>query len=133
MTKTGEEAASFNLGAPVQAIVFSENGFWFAATAKGQTTVTIFDLRKEGDAAQVKVLDIGSAVQSLAWDYSQQFLATAGPAGVTVQQYSKGSKSWSEPLRAAVSAVDVKWAANANKLVAVNADGVISVLAAKES
>ncbi|KAI0844850.1 Prp19-domain-containing protein [Daldinia vernicosa] len=133
MTKTGEEAASFHLGAPVQAITFSENGFWFAATAKGQTTVTIFDLRKEGEAAQVKVLDIGSAVQALAWDYSQQFLATAGPAGVTVQQYSKSSKSWSEPLRAAVSAVSVKWAANANKLVAVNGDGVISVLAAKES
>ncbi|OTB07905.1 hypothetical protein M426DRAFT_317412 [Hypoxylon sp. CI-4A] len=133
MTKTGDEAASFSLGAPVQAVTFSENGFWFAATAKGQTTVTIFDLRKEGAAAQVKVLDIGNAVQSLAWDYSQQFLATAGPAGVTVQQYSKGSKSWSEPFRAAVSSVDVKWAANASKLVAVNVDGVISVLAAKES
>ncbi|KAI1402896.1 Prp19-domain-containing protein [Hypoxylon fuscum] len=133
MTKTGEEAAAFPLGAPVQAITFSENGFWFAATAKGQTTVTIFDLRKEGAAAQAKVLDIGSAVQSLAWDYSQQFLATAGPAGVTVQQYSKTSKSWSEPLRAAVSAVDVQWAANASKLTAVNGDGVISVLAPKES
>ncbi|KAI1102909.1 Prp19-domain-containing protein [Jackrogersella minutella] len=133
MTKTGEEAASFPLGAPVQAIAFSENGFWFAATAKGQTTVTIFDLRKEGDAAQVKVLDTGSAVQNLAWDYSQQFLATAGPSGVTVQQYSKSSKSWSEPLRAAVSAVDVQWTANASKLIAVNRDGVVSVLTATES
>ncbi|KAI0594862.1 cell cycle control protein [Biscogniauxia sp. FL1348] len=132
MTKTGEEAAAFSLGAPVQSITFSENGFWFAATAKGQTTVTIFDLRKEGEAAQVKVLDVGSMVQSLAWDYSQQFLATAGPSGVTVQQYSKGSKSWSEPLRAAVSAVDVKWASNASKLVAVNGEGVVSVLSAKE-
>ncbi|KAI1636294.1 cell cycle control protein [Biscogniauxia mediterranea] len=132
MTKTGEEAAAFTLGAPVQSIAFSENGFWFAATAKGQTTVTIFDLRKEGEAAQVKVLDVGSVVQSLAWDYSQQFLATAGPSGVTVQQYSKGSKSWSEPLRAAVSAVDVKWATNASKLVAVNGEGVVSVLGAKE-
>ncbi|KAI0481255.1 Prp19-domain-containing protein [Xylariaceae sp. FL0804] len=130
MTKTGEEAATFVLGAPVQAIAFSENGFWFAATAKGQTTVTIFDLRKEGDAAQVKVLEVGGAVQRLAWDYSQQFLATAGPAGVTVQQYSKGSKKWSEPLKAAVSAVDVKWAANASQLVAVNGEGVVSVLGA---
>ncbi|KAI5919011.1 cell cycle control protein [Camillea tinctor] len=132
MTKTGEEAAAFTLGAPVQSIAFSENGFWFAATAKGQTTVTIFDLRKEGEAAQAKVLDVGSVVQSLAWDYSQQFLATAGPSGVTVQQYSKSSKSWSEPLRAAVSAVDVKWATNATKLVAVNGEGVVSVFAAKE-
>lgn len=134
MTKTGEEAASFSLGAPIQAIVFSENGFWFAATAKGQTTVTIFDLRKEGEAAQAKVLDIGSAVQHLAWDYSQQFLATAGAAGVTVQQYHKGSKSWSEPLRAAVNnAVDVAWGLNAGKLLAVNSEGVISVFAPKPS
>lgn len=128
MTKTGEEAASYTLGASVQALTFSENGFWFAATAKGQTTVTIFDLRKEGAAAQAKVLDIGSAVQGLAWDYSQQFLATGGPAGLTVQQYNKSSKSWSEPLRAAVSAVDVKWGANASKLMAVSGDGKISVL-----
>ncbi|KAI0148379.1 WD40-repeat-containing domain protein [Xylariaceae sp. FL1272] len=134
MTNTGEEAAAFSLGAPVQAIAFSENGFWFAATAKGQTTVTIFDLRKQGDAAQAKVLDIGNAVQSLAWDYSQQFLATAGPAGVTVQQYSKSSKSWSEPIRAAVNnAVDVQWGPNAQKLLVVNNEGVISVLGAKES
>ncbi|KAI1346062.1 WD40-repeat-containing domain protein [Xylaria sp. FL0043] len=134
MTNTGEEAAAFPLGAPIQAITFSENGFWFAATAKGQTTVTIFDLRKQGDAAQAKVLDIGSAVHSLAWDYSQQFLATAGPAGVTVQQYNKGSKSWSEPLRAAVNnAVDVAWGPNAGHLLVVNSEGVISVLGPQES
>ncbi|KAF2966705.1 hypothetical protein GQX73_g6877 [Xylaria multiplex] len=134
MTNTGEEAAAFSLGAPIQAIVFSENGFWFAATAKGQTTVTIFDLRKQGDAAQAKVLDIGSAVQHLAWDYSQQFLATAGPTGVTVQQYNKSSKSWSEPLRAAVNnAVSVAWGPNAGKLLVVNSEGVISVLGPKES
>ncbi|KAI0103796.1 WD40-repeat-containing domain protein [Nemania sp. FL0031] len=132
MTATGEEAAAFSLGAPIQAIVFSENGFWFAATAKGQTTVTIFDLRKQGDAAQAKVLDIGGAVQRLAWDYSQQFLATAGPAGVTVQQYNKGAKAWSEPLRAAVSnAVDVAWGPNASKLLVVNGEGAISVLGPK--
>ncbi|GAP88916.1 putative cell cycle control protein [Rosellinia necatrix] len=132
MTSTGEEAAAFSLGAPIQAIVFSENGFWFAATAKGQTTVTIFDLRKQGDAAQAKVLDIGSVVQRLAWDYSQQFLATVGQAGVTVQQYNKGSKSWSEPLRAAVSnAVGVAWGPNAGKLLVVNSEGIISVLGPK--
>ncbi|CAJ2506616.1 Uu.00g078020.m01.CDS01 [Anthostomella pinea] len=133
MSKTGEEATAFTLGAPVQAITFSENGFWFAATAKGQTTVTIFDLRKEGDAAQVKVLEVGSAVQSLAWDYSQQFLATAGPTGVTVQHYSKGSRKWSEPFRAAVSSVDIKWVANASKLLAVNGDGVVTVIGPNEA
>ncbi|RYP25954.1 hypothetical protein DL767_008227 [Monosporascus sp. MG133] len=130
MTTTGEEAVSFELGAPVQAIEFSENGFWFAATAKGQTTVTIFDVRKQGDKARAKVLDVGSAVQSLAWDYSQQFLATAGADGVTVQHYNKGAKSWSEIVRAGVSGavVDVKWSDGASKLLAVNREGVVSVL-----
>jgi pre-mRNA-processing factor 19 len=132
MTKTGEEAASFSLGAPIQALAFSENGFWLAATAKGQTTVTIFDLRKEGEAAAVKVLDAGGAVNTLAWDYSAQFLATGGPAGVTVQQYLKGSKAWSEPLRSAVPAVAVRWGKEAKILVAVNADGVVTVLGQKE-
>ena len=77
------------------------------------------------------MLDIGSAVQGLAWDYSQQFLATAGADGVTVQHYAKSAKTWSEISRAAVSggAIDVKWAENASKLLAVNRDGVISVLA----
>ncbi|KAI0435526.1 WD40-repeat-containing domain protein [Xylaria telfairii] len=133
MTSTGEEAAAFSLDGPVQAIVFSENGFWFAAAAKGQTTVTIFDLRKQGDAAQAKVLDIGSMVRHLAWDYSQQFLATAGPAGVTVQQYNKSSKSWSEQLRTAVSdAVGVVWGPNAGRLLVVNSNGVVSTLGPKE-
>ncbi|KAF3765243.1 Prp19-domain-containing protein [Cryphonectria parasitica EP155] len=132
LTKTGEEAATFSLGAPVEALVFSENGYWIAATAKGQTTVTVFDLRKEGDAATAKVLDIGSAVQSLAWDYTGQFLATAGPSGVTVQQYAKSSKKWSEALQSATPAVAVAWGEEAKKLVTVNRDGVISVLAAPD-
>lgn len=132
LTKTGEEAATFSLGAPVEALVFSENGYWIAATAKGQTTVTVFDLRKEGNAATAKVLDIGSAVQSLAWDYTGQFLATAGPSGVTVQQYAKSSKKWNELLQSATPAVALAWGEEAKKLVTVNGDGVLSVLAAPE-
>ncbi|KUI65476.1 Pre-mRNA-processing factor 19 [Cytospora mali] len=133
LTKTGEEAATFTLGAPVEALIFSENGYWIAATAKGQTTVTVFDLRKEGDAAKVKVLDIGSSVQSLAWDYTGQYLATAGPSGVTVQQYSKGRKSWSELLQSATPAVALSWGEEAKKLITANGDGVISVLSAPET
>ncbi|CAK7205364.1 hypothetical protein SEUCBS139899_008134 [Sporothrix eucalyptigena] len=132
MTKTGELATSFALGAPVQALAFSENGYWIAATAKGQTTVTIFDLRKEGDAATAKVLDTGSAVAALAWDYSGQFLATAGPAGLTVQHYAKGPKTWSQTLSSATPAVAVQWGAHAKQLLSVNADGVVSVAGARE-
>lgn len=130
MTATGEQATAFSLGAPVQSIVFSENGYWFAATAKGQTTVTIFDIRKEGDAARAKVLEVGGAVQDLAWDYSQQFLATAGPAGITVQQYVKSSKSWTELVRKDFAASQVQWGKDARRLVAVGQNGSIGVLAA---
>lgn len=129
-SKTAEEGALFSLGAPVETLVFSENGYWFAATAKGQTTVTVFDLRKSGDAATVKVLDIGSAVHKLAWDYSGQFLATAGPSGVTVQQYAKSSKKWAEILQSATPAVALAWGDEAKRLVTVNGDGVVSILTA---
>lgn len=132
MTKTLEEAASFSLGAPIQALTFSENGFWFAASAKGQTTATVFDLRKEGDAARAKVLDAGGSVQALAWDYSGQFLAAAGAGGVAVQQYVKTSRKWGEVLRSAVKGVGVRWGAKGRKLVVANGEGVVTVLAVKE-
>ncbi|KAM3528770.1 hypothetical protein MY4038_005710 [Beauveria bassiana] len=131
MTKTLEQAAVFKLGAPVQALTFSENGFWLAATAKGQNTVTVFDLRKEGDAATAKVLETGGAVQSLAWDYTGQYLATAGPSGLTIQQYAKGNKKWAEPFRNATGAIAVRWGEAGKTLVAVNGDGVISVVGVK--
>ncbi|OAQ73522.1 cell cycle control protein [Pochonia chlamydosporia 170] len=133
MTKNLEQAAVFRLGAPVQAVAFSENGFWLAATAKGQTTVTIFDLRRtEGDAAPAKVLETGGSVQSLAWDYTGQYLATGGASGVTIQQYAKSSKKWSEPFRNSTPVVGLRWGESARKLVAVNGEGVVSVFGVKE-
>ncbi|KAF6833279.1 cell cycle control protein [Colletotrichum plurivorum] len=132
MTTSLEVAASFSLGAPIEALTFSENGFWLAATAKGQSSVTIFDLRKEGDAARAKTIEAGGPVQSLAWDYTGQYLATAGAGGITVQQYTKSSKSWSEPFRSSVSARSVKWGADAKQLVSVNEEGVISVFGVKQ-
>lgn len=131
MTTSLEQAAAFSLGAPVQALSFSENGFWLAATAKGQTTATIFDLRKEGEAATAKVLETGGAVQALCWDYSGQFLATGGPSGVTVQQYLKSSKAWSEPFRNSTPAVALRWGEQGRKLVSLNGDGVVTVFGAK--
>ncbi|TQN72955.1 Pre-mRNA-processing factor 19, partial [Colletotrichum shisoi] len=127
MTTSLEVAAVFSLGAPVEALTFSENGFWLAATAKGQSSVTIFDLRKEGDAARVKTLETGGPVQSLAWDYTGQYLATAGAGGITVQQYIKSSKSWSEPLRTSVAALSVKWGADAKQLISVNDEASPSI------
>jgi pre-mRNA-processing factor 19 len=129
--KTGEFAAEFDCTEPIQAISFSENGFWFAATTKGSTSVTIFDLRKQGEAAQVKVIDIGSRVDSIGWDYTGQFLATAGPSGITVQKYTKSSKTWSEPLRSAVPATALEWGVRAQSLVCIDGTGVITKLGSK--
>ena len=126
-TKTLQRMANFTLGAPVKTLVFSENGFWFAATGVGQASVTVFDLRKEGDAARAKELQTGD-VSGLAWDYTGQYLATAGSQGVTVQQYVKASKSWTEPLRTSTAAVAVQWGDKARQLVAVSKEGVVSVL-----
>ena len=84
----------------------------------------VWDLRK---AEQIKELETGGQVNNLHWDYTGQFLATAGPSGTTVQQYSKSAKAWSEPLKSAVPAVDVAWGSKAQNLVSLD-EGILTVL-----
>lgn len=131
-TKTGQLAATFTLGPPVDIIAFSENGYWFAAASKGEPSVTIFDLRKTGEAARVKEFQTTGGARTLAWDNTAQYLAISSTSGTTVQQYLKSSKSWTEPLRNSVAAADVKWGPDAKSLVTIAPDGVVSVLGAKE-
>ena len=126
--RSGVAAANYALSGPVQCLFFSENGTFLAAVAKGSTAISIWDLRR---SSEIKVLETGNRIDSINWDYTGQFLLTGGPSGLTVQQYSKSSKDWSEPLRSAVPAVSVAWGSAAQSVVAVNADGVVTVLAAK--
>ncbi|EEQ89951.1 pre-mRNA-processing factor 19 [Blastomyces dermatitidis ER-3] len=126
--KTGTSAANFSAGSPLKALFFSENGTWLASVTKNSTTVSIWDLRK---SAEIKVLETGNRVDSISWDYTGQFLLTGGPNGVTVQQYTKASKKWSEPLRSAVLAVAAEWRKSAQGIVALNGDGVLTVVEAK--
>jgi pre-mRNA-processing factor 19 len=126
--KSGEHAASYEVGGPVQDVAFSENGIWFAAVAKGSSSVIIFDLRKEGKAAEAKVLEIGGQVDSLKWDYTGQYLAASGPRGLTISQYTKSSKSWSDVISIAVPAASLAWGPEAKTLVTVNGDGVVTIL-----
>lgn len=127
--KTGESAGvNFEIDGPVQDVAFSENGIWFAAVAKGSTSVVIFDIRKEGKAAEAKILEIGGPVDALRWDYTGQFLAASGPRGLTISQYTKSMKSWSDVLSLAVPATAVQWGEEAKSLITVNSDGVVTVL-----
>ena len=123
-TKTGDIAAIFDASGPVRAISFSENGIWLASVVQGSTSATIWDLRK---AEETKVLEIGGQIDSVHWDYTGQFLATAGPSGITAQQYSKSAKAWSEPLKSAVPAVDAVWGSKARNLVSLD-QGILTVL-----
>jgi len=121
--------ADFKLGGTVSSMSFSENGFWLAIALKGGTDVQIWDLRK---MTQTKALEIGSKVDAVKWDYTGQYLATGGQAGISVQAYSKSTKSWSEPLRTAVSAVSTAWGDSAASLVAVDSQGVLTWLGIRE-
>lgn len=125
---TGALAASFDLGGPVQALAFSENGTWFAAVAKDSSSVVILDLRKQGPAARVKELDTGGRVDAISWDYTGSFLATAGPNGITVQQYTKSSKTWSIPFTSATSSTAIEWGAQAQSIVSANQAGEVSLI-----
>ena len=120
--KSGENAANFNLKGHVQSLSFSENGTWLAAVARGETSISIWDLRK---SSEIKLLETGGEIRSVGWDYTGQFLAAVGPSGTTVQQYSKASKEWSEPLRNSTAGVDVVWGPRAQSLVLLGFDGAL--------
>ena len=124
---SGANAANFDCSSAVKALAFSENGTWLAAVSKGESNVGIWDLRK---AAQIKSLDMGSQVDGVRWDYTGQFLAAAGPSGIAIQSYSKATKQWAESLRTAVPAVAVQWGPQAQRIVSVSGEGVISVVGA---
>ncbi|OQE31512.1 hypothetical protein PENSTE_c001G10154 [Penicillium steckii] len=124
--KTGAAAADYAMPGPVKCLFFSENGIFLAAVAAQSTTVSIWDLRS---SKETKVLDTGSQINSIFWDYSGQYLLTGGPSGLTVQQFTKSSKAWSEPLRSAVPAVAVAWGSAAQSVVALTQEGAVTVLA----
>ncbi|KAJ5997386.1 hypothetical protein N7499_006220 [Penicillium canescens] len=126
--KTGAAAANYAMSGPVKCLFFSENGTFLAAVADKSTTVSIWDLRS---SKETKVLETGSQISSIFWDYTGQYLLTGGPSGVTVQQFTKASKAWSEPLRSAVPATSVAWGSAAQSIVALNEAGAVTVLAAQ--
>jgi len=123
--KTGAAAENYTMSGPVKCLFFSENGTFLAAAAEDSTIVSIWDLRS---SKEIKMLETGSKVDSISWDYTGQFLLAAGPNGLSVQQFTKATRSWSEPLRSAVPAAAVAWGPSAQSIVVLNVEGGITVL-----
>lgn len=67
-------------------------------------------------------------MDSIKWDYTGQYLAAAGPGGLSVWQYIKSSKSWIEVMSTAVPGTAVLWGPGAKSLITVNTEGVVNVL-----
>jgi pre-mRNA-processing factor 19 len=132
--KSGTLAATFSsptTSAALSSLFFSENGTWLASSSSSSANISIWDLRK---AAEIHTIETGLGhVKCLNWDYTGQFLAAGGEGGVSVQQYSKASKEWSEPLQLAVPATGIAWLKEAKGLVTVDGQGVIALLASDGS
>ena len=125
--RSGSPAATFAANGPVQDLCFSENGTWLAVVVRGSTSISVWDLRKSNE---IKAIDTGSAIESIAWDYTGQFLLAGGPSSLSVQQYSKAAKEWSEPLKMAISTMAIAWGANAFSILALGTDGAVTELTA---
>ena len=123
--KSNTNAATFDESGAISSLCFSENGTWLAASTKGSTSVSIWDLRKMG---QIKVLEFGSEASTVRWDYTGQYLAIGGLSGVAVQQYSKSSKEWAEILRSATPAISLSWRSNAKSILVLNGEATLTVL-----
>ena len=121
--KSGGNAANFDLSGPIQCLTFSENGTWLAVVVIGEASVSIWDLRK---SAPIKNVEIGSEIRSVKWDYTGQFLVAAGPSGLAVQQYSKATKDWSEPMRTSTGAIAVEWGPRAQSIISMGLDGSLT-------
>ena len=59
---------------PVTSCAFSENGYYLAS-ASADGTAKVWDLRK---VSLLHSISVGSKLQSVAFDHSGQYLATAG-------------------------------------------------------
>ncbi|EXJ84076.1 pre-mRNA-processing factor 19 [Capronia epimyces CBS 606.96] len=125
--KSGSQAAAFELSGTVKCIYFSENGTWLAAVAQGSSAISIWDLRK---GAEIKTIETSSQINSISWDYTGQYLAAAGADGVTVEQYSKATKEWSQILKKGVSAKSIAWGQGAHSLLTLDDGGALTSLCA---
>ena len=101
--------------------------FGWHASQRDSAAVSIYDIRKPTNGP-VASLDVGGKVDAFDWDYTGQFVASAGSNGVVVNQYSKAAKAWSEVLRTENDAAGVVWGNLAQSLLTTNIDGVVTLI-----
>lgn len=126
--KSGQLGGVYELGGPASTICFSENGTWLATATEESSSVQVWDLRKQGAEGLIHTLETGDVVTSLDWDYTAQYLAIGGRSGITVKQYSKSAKLWSELLHAAVPSGSIGWGDSARSILALNGSGAVTLL-----
>lgn len=110
------EQAVFDGTGAISRLEFSENGIWLAAASTGESSISIWDLRK---MSLLHSITLSGEIRDIRWDYTGQHLAVAGSEGVSVQHYSKAKKSWSEPFRVGSPCRLLAWGAQARSLVAL--------------
>lgn len=125
-TKSGTQAAAFDIGGQLKKIIFSENGIWLGAVTENSSVISVWDIRKQ---TEIQSLDAGGQVDSVDWDYTGQFVVSGGPSGVTVHQYSKQTKEWTEPLKTEIPSQQVAWGQGAVSILTAGAEGIITTLA----
>lgn len=87
-------------------------------------------MRKEGEAAILKTFESSAEVMDVSFDYSGQYLASLGKGGVEIRAYKKKEKTWVEPLQLGVPGEGLAWGPEAGKIVTINQEGVVTILAA---
>lgn len=123
---SGSPAAQFDTEGPVDRLDFSENGVWLAVVTRGQTGVSIWDLRK---AAVLKTIETRSPVLCIRFDYTGQYLAIGGPSGLAVHFYQKSAKKWTQLVETATAASDAVWGPECSSLAVRTLEGGLSLLA----
>lgn len=117
----------------VTSISFSENGYILASSTSGSQAVSIWDLRKGVSTHTIALegADESATVSTVAFDYSNQFLAVVG-SDARIYQF----KTWELLAKSDENAAEltgVAWGKDSREVVVVGLDRTARVLAAPSS